>query len=294
MPERNIVQAMFPEGSRVIPNPHGSAPGIDLEVPRDTNGSARVFALPGVPAEMREMWGQTVAPAIAAMLGSSRRVIRSRTIRCFGVGESDLEAMLPDLIRRGRQPTVGITVSQATISLRIVAEGSSDVECEQQIETTQVTIRECLGNLVFGEGEEELAHAIVRLAAARAFTVATGESGSGGLLANSLSEADESGQYYRGGLVRRGGSCGTPELTAQLAEDARSALGADYGLALSDFPASDGQGSVPGDIHIAYAGVNGVASVSVPFAGHPEILKPRAVKQTLNFLRLAWLSERTN
>src|SRR5687768_12467787 len=60
MSANNRLQAMFPTGTRIIPNPAGTAPGIDLEVPRSGRGPARVFALPGVPAEMREMWQATV------------------------------------------------------------------------------------------------------------------------------------------------------------------------------------------------------------------------------------------
>ena len=72
MPERNLVQAMFPTGCRVVPNPHGSAPGIDLEVERAGSRSpARIFALPGVPAEMFEMWNSPLA----------RRSVRSWGIR---------------------------------------------------------------------------------------------------------------------------------------------------------------------------------------------------------------------
>ncbi len=62
MPESNRLQAMFPAGSRVIANPTGSAPGIDLDAPRAGKEPCRVFALPGVPAEMRLMWAETVAP----------------------------------------------------------------------------------------------------------------------------------------------------------------------------------------------------------------------------------------
>lgn len=129
MPPRNVVQAMFPRGSRVIPNPHGTAPGIAVDISRPGRSPARVFALPGVPAEMREMWEATVAPELAATTGGDCRVIRHRCLRCFGVGESDLERMLPDLIQRGRTPTVGITVNQATITLRITAEGPTPQAC---------------------------------------------------------------------------------------------------------------------------------------------------------------------
>ncbi len=74
---------------------------------------------------MREMFAATVAPAVAALLGEPR-MIRHRRIKCFGAGESQVEQMLPDLIRRGREPSVGITVHEATITLRITAGGRTD------------------------------------------------------------------------------------------------------------------------------------------------------------------------
>src|SRR5262245_47572484 len=74
MPPANVVQAQFPLGSRPIFNPHGSAPGIDIAIPRAVGKPARIFALPGVPAEMDEMWRASVAPAIQDLLGA-RKVI---------------------------------------------------------------------------------------------------------------------------------------------------------------------------------------------------------------------------
>lgn len=285
MPERNLVQALFPRGSRIIPNPHGTAPGIDMDIPRSGRAAARVFALPGVPAEMREMWEQTVAPQILIMLGDARRVIRSRTLRCFGVGESDLEAMLPDLIRRGREPTVGITVSNATISLRIVAEANSEPECLRQIESTVQTIHQCLGDLVFGEGEEELAHAVVKLLCQRGATLAIAEGNTGGLLAHWLSEADERYRVFLGGIVRVANAASAEEETRRMAEDCRGMFGALYGLALTYPPAEPGVAE-PGTLHVAISSPAGPLATRYPISGHPEILKPRALKQALNFLRL--------
>lgn len=290
MPERNIVQAKFPRGSLVVPNPHGSAPGIEMDIPRNDGGTAKLFALPGVPAEMYEMWAQTVSPAICEMLGERRRVIQVRTVRCFGVGESDLEAMLPDMIRRGRQPTVGITVSKATISLRIVAEGNSEADCQQQIETTVATIQQCLGTLIFGEGEEELSHAVIRLLAQSNQTLATAEGGSGGLLSHWLSDSDPEHRAFVGGVVHHNRELSSADSVRSLAQVARASMKTDYGLAISDFPQCDAQQVPPGNIHIGLAYADGVKVFTTPFAGHPEILKPRAVKQALNALRLKLLA----
>src|SRR5437762_7193881 len=162
MPPANVVQAQFPQGSRPIPNPHGSAPGIDIAIPRAVGKPARIFALPGVPAEMKEMWVATVGPAIQELLGV-RKVIAHYRIKCFGVGESDLEAMLPDLIARDRYPLVGITVHQATITLRVTAEGSTQEEARAAMQPTIDTIHQCLGDLIFGYEDDELQHVVIRL-----------------------------------------------------------------------------------------------------------------------------------
>ena len=248
MPESNVVQAYFPEGSQVLPNPHGSAPGIDMAVAG--HGSARIFAVPGVPAEMREMWVESVQPRIEQMLGQQRRTIRHRRIKCFGVGESDLEQMLPDLIRRGRRPSVGITVSKATITLRITAEASDEAGFHEIIAPTIETIQSCLGELVFGHEEDELQHAVIRLLQQRRQTLAVVESGPGGLLSHWLSEADELGKSFLGAVVLRGnrpvgaaqGNESGPTTSQQdqavieMARHGQERFATDYCLAVGAFP----------------------------------------------------------
>jgi nicotinamide-nucleotide amidase len=312
MPERNRVQAYFPRGSRIVHNPAGTAPGIDLEIPRPGRSACRLFALPGVPAEMQEMWEQSVAPAIQAMIGQAR-VICHRRIKCFGVGESDLEAMLPDLIRRGREPTVGITVHGATITLRITSSGETRETCLAAMEATVETIRQCLGELVFGEEDEELQHAVVRFLRERGQTVATAEWGSGGMIAHWLSEVPESGRVFAGGLVlptrqavidlvqKSGGSlmsegaaneAGLMKLLVErMAELCRQHFQADWGLAVGELPEVDRQAGEPRKLWFAVASASGVTAVSTPYAGHPDILKARGGKQALNLLRLTLLRQ---
>ena len=200
MPKSNERQAQFPEGSRVIPNPNGTAPGIDLEAPRSDGGRCRFFALPGVPAEMRDMWHGTLLAELRAIVPGGRVIVR-RNIKCFGAGESQLESMLPDLIRRGRVPQVGINASRATIILRIVAEGESEEACQAQIEPTLAEIHRCLGTLVYGEGDDELHDAAIRLLRERGKTVSSAEIATGGLTAQWLAKAGGSDGPYRGGLV---------------------------------------------------------------------------------------------
>ena len=160
MPERNRVQAMFPLGTDEIFNPQGTVPGIDLQVARPGKSPSRIYALPGVPAEMKRMFEDTVVPRILAQSGGGAR-IRQLVMKFFGTGESDMEQRLGDMISRDRQPRVGITVSAATISLRIVATGDSDQACEEMIAKTRAEILELVPEFYFGDGETfEQYHAI--------------------------------------------------------------------------------------------------------------------------------------
>ena len=233
----------------------------------------------------------------SASCGAGRRVIRRRQIHCFGAGESQIESMLPDLIRRGRQPTVGITASKATITLRIAAEGATEEECFAAIEPTVATIRQCLGTLVFGEEDDELQHVVVRLLRERGKTLATAECGTAGLVAEWLGGRRRLGRR----LSRRAGAHGSHAESAEtLAARCREQFGADYGLAVGLLPSPDqpsvgarrgagGEGGRPSVI-LVLASPEGVRSQSVPFLIHPKLLRTYIAKQALNLVRLALLA----
>jgi nicotinamide-nucleotide amidase len=307
MPERNRVQAMFPRGSRIIPNPGGTAPGIALEVPRAGGTPCRLFALPGVPAEMFQMWNGWVVPELSRISGGPR-VIRHHRIKCFGVSESEVETRVPDLIRRGRTPSVGITVSAATITLRITAAGATAEECLESMKPTIDEIRAGLGEVVFGEEEDELEHAVSRLLVQTGQTLATVEWSTGGLVAERLHSIPElSGRFLAGLMVpSRAAACRllglsdqafdkfgpvSGEVAEQMARAFRDRTDADLVLAVSEFPELTPRGTEPQRFFIALADRNGVTVRSAPHFGHAEILKVRASKQALNMLRLALLRQ---
>ena len=305
MPERNEQQAMFPGGSRPIPNPNGTAPGVALDADSGDGSQCHLFSLPGVPAEMKEMWYQTVSGELCRR-GAGQRMVRHRIVKCFGAGESQVEAMLPGLIRRGRIPRVGINASNATIILRITAEGATEEECYAAMEPTVGTIRESLGRLVYGEGDDELQHAVARLLRQQGKTLATAEWGTGGMIADWLAEVPEAEGHYLGGNVVRGTEslnkslgvsadllarhpAGSAEVVAATAEACRARFGADFGLAAGRFPDPVPEGTERERVCFALATSDGVKMKSNNFSSHPALLKVLCGKQALNLLRLALL-----
>jgi nicotinamide-nucleotide amidase len=275
MPERNRVQALFPEGMRPIPNPHGTAPGIEGHLKCPPGREVHLYALPGVPAEMREMWQGSVQPSLEGIQGA-RQVIRHRCIKCFGVGESDLEQMLPDMIRRGRLPTVGITVSLATISLRISCHGPSDEACREMMEPTLGIIRETLGDLVFGEEEDELEHVVLRSLADQGKSLAVVESGTSGLLSHWLNAAPPHiGKAYRGSIVLGPGQ--TPPWSSSGVDPVRGGKHSIGGLRLGGSRAGDVSGGLRARSGPLARGTSGPRGDACPFrrgdprADHPSL-----------------------
>ena len=300
MPERNTIQAMFPIGSEPIPNHRGTAPGIWMER-CDGSGPAVTWlaALPGVPSEMKYMFHEFVSPR----LPSSGRVIRNARVNCFGGGESAIEEMLGDLTERGHNPEVGITAHEATITLRISAEGASVDECTRLIDQARQRIHQDLGQLVFGEEDEELQDVVVELLSQHGKTLATIEQGTGGLLAQRLSGVPGIERVFQQGAVITGGSgqagvaldddsvdqSQDPEQQIlRLAQECRQRQAVDYALAIGALVESTSGAAV---MHVGFSGDGGDTVYPVHKIGDPSIMHGRTVKAALNHLRLHLLSK---
>lgn len=307
MPERNKVQALFPSGTIVIPNPHGSAPGIDLSVEYQGN-AARLFAFPGVPAEMKQMWDESVQGRIESMIGSSRGSLYFRSVKLFGLGESDVEARVPTLIARDRYPMVGITVSQATITLRIAGRAQSSEEFEKLIQPTLEEIRSNLGDIIFGYDEDEVQDALLRGLVKSQQTLACVEIGGNWIQSamQQVSGPPEDSSAFLGGVFLCGHDtarqwCGSgvaygpsneSDYLLKLAEQARRQFTTSIGLAVAGYPSHSQISSQPPGtaFQFTFAISSSDSALDGKFdrrsmGGHPEVLNPRAAKSAMDWLR---------
>ena len=314
MPERNIVQAMFPMGAEPIPNRRGTAPGIYMEIPRAGRAPCKVAAMPGVPSEMKVMFKDDVLPRIKPAEAAGR-VIRNARINCFGLGESAAEQLLGDVTARGRDPEVGITVHEATITLRIVASAPSVTAALEKIAQTKTIIYERMGEFAFGEEDDELEHVVVRMLRERTQTLAIIESATGGLLSQRVTSVAGHEHCFRGALVAvdatklwfsraaqpsaplvlRLGESGTTSGESigpcELAEACRIHFGADWALSVGQCSrkADSEDSSDAPTVFLSLAGPDGASAIEFNVAGDPAIVKSRVAKSALNLLRLKLL-----
>jgi nicotinamide-nucleotide amidase len=304
MPERNRVQALCPAGTEPIPNDRGTAPGIWMHL-----GDCWVAAMPGVPSEMYAMFEKQVQPRLLA-LGLGGGVLVQRKINTFGWGESAVEEKLLDLTRRGHVPEVGITVSDAVVSLRILARAPSLAEAQAQIAPVEQTIRERLGTLVFGVEDEELQDSVATLLEAKRQSLATAESVTAGMVGEQLSRAPGISAWYRGGiiaydnrlkvellgvpqtLIDTHGAVSAPVVEA-MAVGCRTRLRTD--LAVSTVGVAGPHELAPDKpIGLVYAGLawaDGVTSVRFSWTGSRTEVQRRTTKMALNQVRLHLLGK---
>jgi len=277
MTENNVSQARFPEGAEILPNPLGTAPGFSL-----AQGTTRFFCLPGVPNEMTRMMDEQVMPRIEAARGEGPAV-RARLLRTFGMGESTLDDELKDIAASG-DVSLGFRTSFPDNFLRPLARAATAEQAEATPDRICDTIRERLGPLIYGEGEQTLEAVVGQMLAERGMTIAVAESCTGGLIATRMTNNPGSSAYFAGGVVaysnaaksellgvpaaaiEEHGAVSDPVVRA-MAEGVRERFGVDIGIATTGISGpGGGTASKPvGLIHIALAREGAVYADSFVF-----------------------------
>jgi nicotinamide-nucleotide amidase len=295
----NYKQALFPEGTQLIPNPLGTAPGALLE------WEGTLFAtLPGVPSEMKRMFEDTIAPLVRERSDGS---IVSRTLHFAGIGESALAEQVQDFLD-AEDPTVAPLAGQGRVRLRITTRAATEEEALGKIEPVEKEILNRLGDYFFGEDDETLESAVGRLLKERGATVALAESCTGGLISKRLTDIAGSSAYFGEGFVTYSNASkqrllGVPEgllvehgavsdpVARAMAEGARRAANADYGLSVTGVAGPDG-GTEEKPVGLVYVGVADAERTTAEkldltaWARSRSSIRERSANRALDLLRL--------
>ena len=192
--EAHEVQCLMPDGATSLTNNMGTAPGMLFE-----KEGKYVLSMPGVPYEMKYIFDKSFVPHWQQMV-TSDTVIKYKTIRTVGMGESrvaeqieDIVASLPSQISMSYLPSLG------EVKLRLTARSEKDLS--EQVDYYSQQIENRIGDLIYGYGKMSLAEALQRDMKAKGMTLSTAESCTGGYLAHKLTEVPGSSSYYVGSII---------------------------------------------------------------------------------------------
>ena len=195
MTQVNRVQAMIPASADIIENSCGTASGIRAHL-----GDTHIFALPGVPHEMRTMFTDHVAPAITA-LGLAQASLAVTYLHCCGTGESNIFTLIEDLMDRPGNPLVGITVQDGIVTISVTASADSVQAARLLLDQKNRLLEARLGEFLFGRDDQTLPQVVGDLFIRKNQTLALAESCTGGLIAKLLTDVPGSSGFFLADLV---------------------------------------------------------------------------------------------
>lgn len=193
MTDNNLKQAYLPSRSVVFANLRGTAPGFALE-----NEGKTVICLPGPPREMKEMYEKS---ARAYLQKKSDKKIVYRLIRTFGIGESQLETELLDIINGQTDPTIATYAKEGESYIRVASKRDTYSEAMDAIEDVMKKIRSCIGKYIYSEDNEDLHVVVADMLMKKNITIASAESITGGLFAKTLTDIPGVSEIFKEGLV---------------------------------------------------------------------------------------------
>ncbi|MCA2982248.1 competence/damage-inducible protein A [Gemmatimonas sp.] len=306
LPVSNEQQAMVPEGCTILPNRHGSAPGIWLE---DAQGRW-VIMLPGVPREMRGMLADTVVPTLRDRLPVGGPVIRSRTLRTANIAESALADRLGELARGVNGLSLAYLPGADGVDLRLTSWDRDARATTVALDEAAALVRSKVSRYVYGENDDDLAAIMLAECAARNATVAVAESCTGGMLGMRLTAVPGSSRTVLGGTIAYANAVKTRELGVSaalideqgavsepvaraMATGVRLRFGSTIGLGITGIAGPDG--GTPekpvGTVWVAVDLDGDVHAVRAVLPGDRHEIRWRAAQLALDRLRKAFLRE---
>lgn len=191
--DNNEKQAYFPEGSRIISNPDGTAPGCIVE-----ENNKVLIMLPGPPSEMKSMFQNFVTPYLSKY---SDGILVSTIIRLFGIGESSMEELIEDIIKDQSNPTIAPYALEGGLILRLTSWGKTEADALESMEPVKDQLYERLGTYIYGEGDKELDEFVCEALIERQLTVSVAESCTGGMVASTFVDFPGISQIFSEGHI---------------------------------------------------------------------------------------------
>ncbi len=301
IPRNNTRQAMFPQGSKILENPIGTAPGFSLKI-----RSGTFFFLPGVPAEMRKMLNEQVIPRLKQDLQDPFHY-KTETISTFGLGESALEEKLDNFADSFPGIKLGFRASFPEVQIKLYQKNRDEYALDKEKRLAISWIQKKLGNKITSLNGQPLATVVGKLLLQQKTTLAVAESCTGGLIANWLTDRPGSSGYFLMSAVTYTNDAkikvlGVPpeilerwgavheETAKAMALGAQKISGADYAIATTGIAGPDGGSPEKpvGTVCIALAGSHGVVKSKRYFFSFAKRLLNKKIfaAQALNLLRL--------
>ncbi len=305
MPANNLRQAQVPEGATIIAQTRGTAPGLICPV-RIDGVEKVIYAVPGVPHEMKDMIERAVLPDLLARSGEAG-VIISRTLRTWGESESGLNERLDPVIDRleaAGNPTLAFLASGwEGLKVRLTAKAETESAARVLLGTWEGEVRALIDETVFGTDDDTMESVVLQLLRERGLSLGLAESVTGGLVAGRLTNVPGASDVFRGSIVSYAsavkfdllgvpaGPVVTEAAAAAMARGVQRVLHSDVGLALTGVAGPDEQDGMPvGTLCVGIAIGQEIHTRTLRMPGQREQMRQMSVISALDLLRRALLA----
>lgn len=300
MSENNLRQAEVPVGATVIPQTRGTAPGLICPI-RVDGADKVIYAVPGVPHEMKDMVERAIVPDLLGRSGESA-VIASRVLRTWGESESGLNERLDHIIDQLETPDTPTLAFLASgwngLKVRLTAKDTSIEGCRAQLDTWEQAVRREIDDLIFGTDDDTMESVVLDLCRQRGLTLAVAESVTGGMVGGRLTDIPGSSDVFRGGVISYAtevkqsllgvaeGPVVSESAALQMARGVRDRIGADIGLSLTGVAGpTEQEGQPVGTLFVGMVGPDFEEVRQAALPGLRELMRQFSVITSLGYLR---------